>query len=91
MAPYHTNQIGNNKKVWRNQLSSNIVKRNSRGVNWCNHLGRRVLATLIKLKMYIPYSLVGKVAEDMQYTASLHQVLDQKNHTYIMYKYIHSR
>lgn len=85
MAPYHTNQIGNNKKVWRYQLSSNIVKGNSRGVNWC------VLATLIKLKMYIPYSPVGKVAEDVQYTASLHKVLNQKYHTYIMYKYIHSR
>lgn len=90
MAPYYTNQIGNNKKVWRYQLSSNIVKRNFRGVNWYNHLGRRVLVTLVKLKMYIPYSPVGEVAEDMQYMASLHKVLNKKNHTYIIYEYIHS-
>ena len=36
------------------------------------------MATLVKLKVSIAYSPVGKVAEDMPYNASLHKILNKK-------------
>lgn len=87
------------KTKWHHVISIRLAIVKKSGSTTCYHILARetvevwigpitwegILGTLVKLKIYIPYSPVGKVAQDLlwSHTASWYKVLEQQQKSYL--------